>query len=267
MRLRSQATLRTFIWCFIFNGILVASFFFAAQQVVNGIEQWVDALVPNGAANIPADVQLALANLRQFLAPVHTYLAPAVFGAGALITLLLALVLQGSARRLIARAEQASAPAARESRAAAVEQAQTEQPAAVEDERPRHPPHIAAVQILSILQRQGRLIDFLQEDLAAFDDAQIGAAVRSIQQECQNALGEHLKLEPVFSQEEGTEVSVPADFDAASIRLTGNVVGDPPFRGVLRHRGWRVTRIDLPEITAGADQEPIIAPAEIEVTG
>src|SRR5207253_6846543 len=36
----------------------------------------------------------------------------------------------------------------------------------------------AAVQLLAILQREGRLLDFLQEDVDGYADAQIGAAVR-----------------------------------------------------------------------------------------
>jgi hypothetical protein len=123
-----------------------------------------------------------------------------------------------------------------------------------------------AVQMLAILQRQGRLVDFLREDLQMYDDAQIGAAVRTIHQGCRQALDEHIKVEPIFTEAEGSSVSVPSGFDQHAIRLTGNVVGQPPFRGELRHRGWRVVSIDLPQAADGRDQQPIVAAAEVEVT-
>ena len=95
--------------------------------------------------------------------------------------------------------------------------------------------------MLAILQRQGRLIDFLQEDLAPFEDAQIGAAVRSVHAGCKQALDEHIQLEAIYPEAEGSVVSVPSGFDAYAIRLSGNVSGEPPFTGTLRHRGWRAS--------------------------
>lgn len=122
-----------------------------------------------------------------------------------------------------------------------------------------------AVQLLSILQRKGRLIDFLQEDLGEYQDAQIGAAVRTIQAESKDALAEYVTLEPIYADTEGSAVAVNTGFDAHAIRLTGNVTGNPPFNGTLKHRGWRVTSIDLPRQTAGASKELIVASAEVEV--
>lgn len=130
---------------------------------------------------------------------------------------------------------------------------------------PTHPPEAAAVQLLAILQRQGRLIDFLQEDLRAYDDAQIGAAVRNVHEGCRQALADHVVLEPIFDQPEGSSVTVAPGFDAHAIRLTGNVVGDPPFKGSLRHRGWRVKHFDLPALMLGQNHEKVVAPAEVEV--
>ena len=130
---------------------------------------------------------------------------------------------------------------------------------------PATAPTAAAVQVLALLQREGRLIDFLQEDLRAYDDAQIGAAVRSVHEGCRNALAEHVTLAPIFDRPEGETVTVEPGFDAHAIRLTGNVVGDPPFKGALRHRGWRVQRIELPALMPGQDQEKVVAPAEVEV--
>lgn len=121
-----------------------------------------------------------------------------------------------------------------------------------------------AVQLLAIMQREGRLIDFLQEDLRAYDDAQIGAAVRPIHEGCRHALQEHIKLEPIFSQSEGSTVSVEPGFDQRAVRLTGSVTGQPPFSGELRHRGWRVVEVALPK-PIGQGEPRIVAAAEVEV--
>lgn len=145
-------------------------------------------------------------------------------------------------------------------------------PTPAEQARPAKPPlttvnAAAAVQMLSLLQREGRLVDFLQEDLSAYDDAQIGAAVRNVHAGCKQTLSEYVSLEPILDEREGNQVTVPAGFDANAIRLIGNVVGDPPFKGVLRHRGWRVVSIDLPKQLQRPDGESIVAAAEIEVSG
>ncbi|MBM4257442.1 MAG: DUF2760 domain-containing protein [Deltaproteobacteria bacterium] len=130
---------------------------------------------------------------------------------------------------------------------------------------PPKPTSGAAIQFLGLLQREGRLVDFLREDITAYDDGQIGAAVRAIHEGCRQILSEHLTLEPVLSGNEGDEVTVPADFDPSAIRLTGNVTGEPPFRGTLRHAGWRAKQVKLPAQPAGQDTK-IVAPAEVEIS-
>lgn len=129
---------------------------------------------------------------------------------------------------------------------------------------PQPAPNTAALQLLAILQREGRLIDFLQEDLSLYEDDQIGAAVRSVHAGCKQGLEAHIKLEPVVSDDEGSTITIPAGFDAHAIRLTGHVAGDPPFKGVIRHRGWRAAKVDLPQITNQANAQ-VVAAAEVEV--
>jgi hypothetical protein len=119
--------------------------------------------------------------------------------------------------------------------------------------------------LFSLMQREGRLMDFLAEDLDLYEDAQIGSAVRSIHANCRKLVQEYLKPKPVMDQAEGDEVGVPADFDPGLIKLTGNVVGKPPFKGLLRHRGWRVGKIVVPSLS-GRQNAEIIAPAEVEIT-
>lgn len=122
----------------------------------------------------------------------------------------------------------------------------------------------AALQLLALLQREGRFVDFLEEDVSSFSDAQIGAAARVVHDGCRKALREHLPAEPVRSEEEGAKVTLAKGFDAARVRLTGNVIGEPPFKGTLAHRGWQVKEVRLPKMTEGHDAT-IIAPAEVEV--
>lgn len=131
-------------------------------------------------------------------------------------------------------------------------------------ERPAEDPAEGALQLLSLLQREGRVVDFFQEDLSAYDDAQVGAAVREIHAGCRRALQERLDLQPVLAGEDGTPVTIEAGFDPATIRITGNVSGDPPFRGVLRHGGWQTVKVSWPAPARGRNPS-IIAPAEVEI--
>lgn len=121
-----------------------------------------------------------------------------------------------------------------------------------------------SLHLLSLLQREGRLVDFLEENLKDYDDAQIGAAVRNIQENCQKALKKYLKIKSVIDKEEGEEIALEKGFDASAIKLTGNVTGEPPFKGTLQHCGWRVGQFDLPTLS-GSPDPTIIAPAEVEV--
>lgn len=120
------------------------------------------------------------------------------------------------------------------------------------------------VHLFAVLQREGRLMDFLQEDLSRFDDAQIGAAARGVHENCNKALARYLSPQPVMQQAEGETVVVPPDFDPEAVKLTGNVVGDPPFSGILRHRGWRLRSVAIPQLSV-KDDPALIAPAEIEI--
>jgi hypothetical protein len=124
---------------------------------------------------------------------------------------------------------------------------------------------IATVQILGLLQREGRLIDFLQEDIEPYEDAQIGAAVREVHHGCRTALKEVFGLSPVLQAAEGSQVEIEEDFDSSQIKLVGNIRGNPPFKGTLRHCGWKFTKLHLPEWTA-SEKTDVLAPAEVEIS-
>jgi len=118
--------------------------------------------------------------------------------------------------------------------------------------------------LLALMQREGRLIDFLLENVDAADNETLGAGVRTIHQACQKVLKEHLDMEPVLKGEEKSPVTVPVGFDPSAIRITGNVTGAPPFKGTLEHHGWRVTKIKVAKPPEGQDGF-ILAPAEVEL--
>jgi hypothetical protein len=125
--------------------------------------------------------------------------------------------------------------------------------------------HASGLFLLSALQREGRLIDFLQQDVAAFPDAEVGAAARVVHAGCRKVFGQYFSIEAALSDPEGTAITVPKGFDAQRIRLTGNVAGQPPYKGSLQHHGWIVTELRFPALQETVDPR-VIAPAEVELT-
>jgi len=120
-----------------------------------------------------------------------------------------------------------------------------------------------ALQILGILQRDSRLVDFLMEDITSYSDDQIGAAVRELHDQCRDSIQRYVTLQPVIDGVEGTFTKTPSS-DPNVIKFIGNVPAKPPAGGTLRHKGWRAAKVDLPALTAKQDAN-IIAPAEIEI--
>jgi hypothetical protein len=133
-------------------------------------------------------------------------------------------------------------------------------PAALPPERV----HASALFLLGSLQREGRLIDFLEQELAGFPDEEVGAAARVVHGGARRVVRQYLAFAPVLKQNEGDTVSVPKGFDSQQIRLTGNVTGEPPFRGQLKHHGWIATEIRMPQLQESLDPR-VIAPAEVEL--
>lgn len=130
---------------------------------------------------------------------------------------------------------------------------------------PKAPPNDAvAVQVLAVLQSGGRLLDFLSEDIEGYSDSDIGAAVRDVHRGLKKALSDHFPVEPVRGEEEESLITVGEGFNPSEIRLVGNVVGEPPFSGTLKHKGWKVGKVSLPRIPEG-DAAKIVAPAEVEL--
>lgn len=138
-------------------------------------------------------------------------------------------------------------------------QAPTPEPVVLKEATPD-----AALQLLGLLQKEARFIDFIEEDIAAYSDADIGIAARVVHEGCRKTIKEHFKFAPVRSEAEGNKITLPQGFDATAVRLTGNIVGNAPFTGTLIHKGWQVTDIHLPKLTQGHNAA-IIAAAEVEL--
>lgn len=130
--------------------------------------------------------------------------------------------------------------------------------------RPAPPAPAFGLRLLAALQEEARLLDFVREDIASYSDEQVGSAVRGIHAALRKAIDERLTLEAILPGDDGDPVEVPAGFDPALIRMTGQVRGEPPYRGVLRHGGWRARDLRLPLPTEGSDAT-ILMPAEVEV--
>jgi hypothetical protein len=121
-----------------------------------------------------------------------------------------------------------------------------------------------ALNLLAALQREARFVDFIREPIDGYSDAQIGAAVRDIHRDCGGVLERMFALRPLSDKEEGQTMEVGEGFDAARIRLSGNV-GKPPITGTVRHHGWEATRTELPEWVGNEGAAKIVAPIELEV--
>jgi hypothetical protein len=145
-------------------------------------------------------------------------------------------------------------------------------PAIAEPARPAPVPpatnqaDVEVVSFLATLQEKGRLVDFLMDDITAYNDAQVGAAARVVHEGCKAALREHFAIRPVRDENEGSSVSVPKGYAADEYRLVGKITGEAPFSGTLVHRGWKTERVKLPRVVRpDGDRLPTIAPAEVEL--
>lgn len=209
-------------------------------------------------------IQLDLSHLPAAFDVLHLGLA-----ALSALLLLLALLSLTVAVRALKRRKEAEKAAAPAPKPAVTEMPAPQMPAPPPVEKPapvilREAAPDAALQLLGLLQSEARFLDFVAENVAGYGDADIGAAARVVHEGCRKVLSAHFELEPVRGESEGGRLTLPAGFDAAAVRLTGNIVGAPPFTGTLVHRGWRAARVNLPKLAEGHDAR-ILAPAEVEL--
>ena len=226
------------------------------EQRVRGSATLVIIILLAGIALAAANVAILLATVKGTLAiaqlvevyQLYPFYLLSLVATPILVAVLLAVAVQ---QLMVVRGAATHAGAKPESKPAAPALAASPSPA-------------PALRLLALLQEEGRLIDFIEEDIDGYSDAQVGAAVRSIHAGCRKALRQRIQLERIFAAADGSEVVVEAGFDAAAVRLTGNVAGAPPFRGILQHAGWRAATVALPQSPGDVDPH-IIAPAEVEI--
>lgn len=275
---------RSLAWILFFMLLLIVIFNLAVYRVWQAVVHALPPELLSTAAENSAELKSGLEALFPLAAFLKAWLIPLSVGVFLILGLILWFFLRRSLVRLLrkeglvpARAGQAAKEKKKarpsEKKPGKDKGARAEEAAAPAPSRDEQQEEKKArlqmnqryyLHLLSVLQREGRLIDFFEEDLHQYEDAQIGAAVRSIQDACKQTINKTLSPKPVFEKAEGETVTIPADFDAATVKLTGNVSGDPPFTGVLRHRGWRAGKLELPTLSGTPDPR-IIAPAEVEI--
>jgi hypothetical protein len=244
---------RALFWVVFFMAILCALAAGAIHVALDAAGQWI-AQAQIGATLETDEHLLALSDLVE---TIRRFFLPVVIGIFLTAALLLWLCLRLSLARLLRR-EDVPATGKRRSESAPAEiPAPPPGPRRSDDRR-------LFLHLFSSLQRKGRLMDFLSQDLTDFDDEQIGAAVRTIHENCAKTLGRYVDAGPILEAEEESRIVVEPGFDPNAIRLSGNVVGEPPFTGIVRHRGWRARKVELPDL-AGEPDPAIIAPAEVEI--
>ncbi len=169
------------------------------------------------------------------------------------------------ARRAYEAREPAALPAPREKVVEKIVERVVEKVVEKPAEAPKGPPDPGpALQMLALFQREGRFVDFVEQDLTGISDAEIGAVARVVHEGCRKAMREHVKVGPVRSEEEGAPLTLAEGFSPSEVKLSGNVRGAAPYKGTLRHRGWRAREVALPTPVKGHDPK-VIAPAEVEL--
>ncbi|MGM0418165.1 MAG: DUF2760 domain-containing protein [Thermodesulfobacteriota bacterium] len=231
-----------FIFSIIFFGAISGVlYYFAgfAYNMISGV---------NVSKIYPPEYQNFLSLLLNFKDPFYIFILPVTAGSVFIFTFITWLILRSSAKKTISLI-----PASRD---AAPDTNDTKKDPELEKRKFLH--------ILSVLQEDGRFLDFLSEDLSDYDDQDIGAAVRSIHKGCNDGLKKYVELKPLLEEEEESLIEVPKNFNPDKYKLTGKVVGNPPFKGTIRHRGWRASNINMPELKK-TDNAELLVPAEVEV--
>ena len=253
---------RSFTMIFLFMALVMA-LLNAAMYL--GLQRMVDVLATDGgvAFKLPiVNINVVVGSLPQLseflqllLASFVSWVVPATAVFFLLLTIIMWLVVRAGVGGLF---KEVGAPPLPEKDQAKAKKDAVDQRMAQERKRRMF------LHFLSVLQREGRLLDFFGEDLSLYEDEQIGAAVRSIHEDCRAAVDKYIAPVPVIDQEEGEVIEIDPGFDPNAVKLTGNVAGNPPFKGILRHRGWKAGKKEVPRLSDVLDSG-IIVPAEVEI--
>jgi hypothetical protein len=240
---------RSFLLIFVFMVLLAGALSAATFYGKTHMRQVMSQLVRPDIT--PPDLMAQINQLHDTYAVYLMSLSPGVF---ILFGIILWIILRRVARRVLTSTEPAT-PKSKDLKSS--DKQKKDDKRQLENQR-------LFMHLLVVLQREGRLLDFFQEDLDMYEDDQIGAAVRDIHGSCRKIIKKNLAMEPIIAGSEGEEIEVNTGFDPDAIKLTGRVTGQPPFTGIIRHKGWRARKLDLPDLTAAKDPG-IISPAEVEI--
>jgi hypothetical protein len=240
---------RSFLAIVLFMVLLVGMIAAAVYYGTNFFSQKMIALVTPEVT--PSELISQISMLHNTYGLYLIFMAAGIFF---LVGIMLWVVLRSIVKNIAAPPVPTSSPAPKKAQ-------QAPQP---KDEMKPHQDQRLFLHLLTVLQKEGRLVDFFQEDLEMYEDEQIGAAVRSIHTSCRKTLDKSLAMTSVIEDNEGDEITIEAGFNPEAIKLTGRVTGEPPFTGIVRHKGWRAQKVALPDLAAAKDPT-IISPAEVEI--
>lgn len=121
-------------------------------------------------------------------------------------------------------------------------------------------PRASARVLLALLQREGRFVDFLEQPVDGFSDADVGAAARVVHAGCKKALAGRITVTPILAEDEGARVMLSGTEE--NVTLAGAARAREGTFTVV-HRGWRLAHDELPTLTAGHDGA-VLQAAEVE---
>lgn len=118
-----------------------------------------------------------------------------------------------------------------------------------------------ALTLLTVLQRDARLLDLVTEALDGYTDAQIGGAARNVLRDTRQSLEKAFGLKRLTSESEGSVVEIPKHASPLRWRVSGN---PSHAKGELVHAGWMATHVELPKWNGQSADAMVIAPIEVE---
>jgi len=257
-----KLSLVTFVWIIIWIGLIGGISFYYIDRTINLITGQLTPLVIENTK--PSSHELMV--ITQIKLTLDTLKAYFPFALSALFmsaSMLLWLCIRFHIVRAVYKADNIAPAEKSQKKEEKPQDKKTEPTGPTKQERKRNE-RFRALHLISLLQREGRLLDFFNEDLDQFKNEQIGAAVRKIHADCKSAMQKYIGPKPIMDQNEGENVTIEPGFDPSSIKMTGNVSGKPPFKGTLQHKGWRCSKFEMPSLSNVKDPN-IIAPAEVEI--
>jgi hypothetical protein len=257
-----KLSLVTFVWILIWIGLIGGFAFYYIEQTIGLLTNQLKPFVietfkpSSNELIVMTQIKLTLDTLKAYLPYVLSTLLIST-------SLLLWLCIRFHVVRAIQKADSLTSGDKSQKQPEQKDEKKVEPAGPTKQERKRNE-RFRALHLISLLQREGRLLDFFNEDLDNFNNEQIGAAARKIHEDCKSAIQKYIGPKPILDQNEGENVTIAPGFDPSSIKMTGNVSGKPPFKGTLQHRGWRCSKFELPGLSNVKDPN-IIAPAEVEI--